>query len=138
MDLVARRSDLLAGAAAFLKSMADCFRVGLGTSGAVRDLGFDGLAGGSRMTSGGGGGNANDTLDCILGELELDEERGFFFRSPGLTIATCDGLVESAMTTRASMGPRTLAALRLDTDVFLFLAASDDFVLELGCADSRS
>lgn len=40
-------------------------------------------------------------------EPEL-EDVDFFLRSPGLTMAIWDGLVESAITTRAIIGPRTL------------------------------
>lgn len=36
------------------------------------------------------------------------EDVDFFLRSPGLTMAICDGFVESAITTRAIIGPRTL------------------------------
>ena len=39
-------------------------------------------------------------------EPEL-EDVDFLLRSPGFTMAICAGFVESAMTTRAIMGPRT-------------------------------
>jgi hypothetical protein len=54
-------------------------------------------------------------------EPEL-EDVDFFLLSPGLTMAICDGFVESAITTRAIMGARTLVG---SCETFLFLLLLD-------------
>lgn len=83
-------------------------------AGAVFARTATGRGGGSVAYSGGGVEGVEEALLSSEEEAELD----FLRRSDGLTMAICEGLEESAMTTRASMGPLTrvcevVEALRL-------------------------
>ena len=96
------------------KLPVECFRRAFGASGAVFERSGTGRGSSRGVYLGGGVGRgvvaAVDDSDGAFDndeEPELDDD-DFFLLSPGLTIAICDGFVESAITTRAIVGPRTL------------------------------
>lgn len=84
-----------------------CFFAISGIAGAVFALAANGRGGGVGAFAGGGVEGVEGALLSSDEDVELD----FFLLSEGLTMAICDGLDESLMTTRASIGPLTLVWL---------------------------